>query len=1827
MRAQEIVAEFERHGIRLWEEEGKLRFRAPHGALTDDRRALLRTRRQEVLDHLVERARATELVPDPAAAHEPFPLTDIQAAYLVGRGSAYGYGGVACHVYTELAYPADTDPARLNDAWWATVARHDMLRAVVHPDGSQEVLPSIPETPVPVRDLRGAAPAAVERRVEEVREELASRVPPTDRPPLFELRMTQCDDALLLHLSVDQLIVDYASLLVVLAELEDAYHGRALPPLTLGFRDYVLARRRQTLTTEYNRHRDYWMRRLPDLPGAPELPMAADGTGNPVQPGPFRRYETVMGAEQRAAFEARAAELRLPLSAAALTAFAEVVGRWSRNTAFTLNLPTFTRLPLHEDVDRLVGDFTAVELLAVDLGTELAFADRVRELSADLLEDLAHSLFTGSQVLGEMARLRGSQTLLMPIVFTSTLGSATMRQPEAAVRHAQTQTPQVWIDCQVMERGDGLALSWDVREGVLAPGVADDLFDAFTTLMRRLADDADAWSAPARIDLPERTRAVRARINDTAAPLPRALLHEPVLAAAHSTPERTAVLDQGREVSYQELVARANGVARALTTTGVTPGQVVAVTMDKGWEQAAGVLGVLLAGAAYLPLDTTQPPRRRAAILADADARAVLTQSWLLDEAASGHTLPTLPVDAVPAHDTEVPSPDRHPDDLAYVIYTSGSTGAPKGVMISHAAALNTVQDINRRFAVTEEDRVLALAQLGFDLSVYDLFGPLSRGATVVMPDPERRGDPSSWAETVRRAGVTVWNSVPGQLQILHDYLRADDPPMPSLRLMLLSGDWIPVTLPEAVRRWAPAAAVQSLGGATEASIWSIHHPVTAADAARRSIPYGTPLANQTFHVLDAALRARPDLVTGDLHIGGAGLAQGYLGDAERTAAAFIEHPVTGERLYRTGDLGRYHPDGRIEFQGRADTQVKIRGYRIELGEIQATVESLPGVGAAAVVVTGGRADGGTPAPRALTAFVEPAHLPETPPVPEEFAATVARTSGTALGAVDLAALTAFRSATDEAALSAMTEALAPAFAEGEPRTAAEVCERLGVLPEHHRLVRRWLRGLVAAGRIVRDPDGGHREPAVPAAGETEQLWETAAAREREARWSTELFAMVRGCAGVLPDLLTGRADPAALPFAGASAEALHAAYTANPAARALHQVLVAGVTELARGRSADSPLRLMEVGLRGGGAVTELLPALGDAPVDYLATDPSARHRAPVEQRHADDPRVRCAAFDPALDPAEQGVEPHSVDVLICVGVLDNLPDVPASLARLRTLVAPDGWLVLLQNSDDDDHALRVSTEFLPEHAGPFTDVRADGEQSFLTADQWTALLSAGGGRIAAEVPADPDAAAALGRRLYFVQPTPARARVESTLLARDCAELLPEYSVPTRWQLVDTLPRTANGKLDRALLQARADREDRQPDAREDGRPRDALETAVAALWAELLDVPEVGRDDDLFDLGGDSLLVARIVGRLRDGLDGLDGTEWDLEWEVVLRHLLRRPTVAGLAGYLREVSADQQGAAAATSPVVELITPQPDAPVTVLVHAGTGTLLPYRPLVTAIRAAAPGGNGLVGLEIPELDEFLNADPDGLIDRQAARYARALLDTGTTAFDVVGYCVGGVIATEVARGLAEAGATVRSLTVISSHSPTFRMDDELLSEYSFALMMGMDLAHIGFPADSDRVGAAVGAVLRRTPDAIEDGALTDLGGEFSDIAEAFARLEALPRMARVTRMCEALPPALEGTYQPEGLLRALRTYQQSTYALSRHRAEPYPGDITFLRHNGAYPFPGSADTITDHWAKICLGDLESREIAGEHFTCMTGEHVPAVHAHLRAVIEGSTP
>ena len=451
------------------------------------------------------------------------------------------------------------------------------------------------------------------------------------------------------------------------------------------------------------------------------------------------------------------------------------------------------------------------------------------------------------------------------------------------------------------------------------------------------------------------------------------------------SPDAIAVIFEGKQLTYQELNSQANQLAHYLKTLGVGPEVLVAACVERSLEMVVGLLAIIKSGGAYVPLDPNYPQHRLAFMLAHSQTPVLLTQQHLV-ESLPEHQAHIICLDSnseiIDRFSKENPDSEVTPDNLAYVIYTSGSTGQPKGVAIAHRGAVNTLLDINDRFEVGAGDRVLALSSLSFDLSVYDIFGLLAAGGTVVIPKVSATPDPADWVEAIARSQVTIWNSAPALMQMLVDYATAHSNTLSSsLRLVLLSGDWIPLTLPDQIKTLVKSAvsntplpnpplakgrepdragwvlypnqsstpAVIGLGGATEASIWSILYPIETIDPNWKSIPYGRSMTNQKFYVLNEAMEPCHEGEVGELYIGGIGLARCYWRDEEKTSKRFITHPHTGDRLYCTGDLGRYLPDGNIEFQGRIDHQVKIRGFRIELGEIEAVLGQHPDVQVAVV--------------------------------------------------------------------------------------------------------------------------------------------------------------------------------------------------------------------------------------------------------------------------------------------------------------------------------------------------------------------------------------------------------------------------------------------------------------------------------------------------------------------------------------------------------------------------------------------------------------------------------------------------------------------------------------------------------------------------------------------------------------------------------------------------------------------------------------------------------------------------------------------------------------
>ena len=863
-----------------------------------------------------------------AVAADParrFALTGVQRAYWFGRADGQPLGGVGSHFCVEFDRPGTVDVPRLERAITTLIARHPMLRARFTADGEQHVDDDSPWPGVLIE------PAD---RLDDVRDAMAHTRMDAAAGDLLDVRCVALPDGGTRTLvKIEMLVSDAQSFGLLLDELARVHAGETLDPVGPRFADYVdivHARRGPAV----DRARAHWQHRLAGLPaGGPTLPYRRDPRG--VSGHRTEQHSHWLDPDAVARLTRTAREHGLTLPAVFLAAYADVVGRFADDPHFLLTLPVYGREPVLAGVEGLVGDFTNLLLVEVDLSEPRNFWTLAADLQQQLRTSTAHAAYSGIDVLHDLARREGGP-VLAPVVLTSAIGVGELfgdriRAVLGEPVWSMSQNPQVTLDCQITERRGGLHLHWDGTAELFGPGVLDAMFALFVATVAAASGDTAIDDDPSTVDLPADQRAVRDRVNATGPTHPGEPLAAAVFRQAEVRPDAVALRCGEDRLTFAELRECAYAGAGALVADGVRPGELIGIHLPRGLDQAVAVFAVLAAGAAYLPLGVELPAARRGRIVTGAGVTRVL------DALPTGGT----PLDEPVATDPEAP---------AYVIYTSGSTGEPKGVEIAHAAAVDTCAEISRRWGIGPDDVLLALSALDFDLSVYDLFGALGAGAEVVLLAEGEQRSPERWLELAAAYRVSVWNSVPALLDVTLTTLERDPgPALERLRVVLLSGDWIGLDLPGRVRAFAPDTTVVAMGGATEASIWSNAYEVGRVDPAWSSIPYGYPLAAQRFRVVDRWGRDAPDGVAGELWIGGAGVARGYRNDPELTAAKFPT--VDGRRWYRTGDLGRYWPDGTLEFLGRRDHQIKLRGHRIELGEVEAALLAHPRVRRAVATV------------------------------------------------------------------------------------------------------------------------------------------------------------------------------------------------------------------------------------------------------------------------------------------------------------------------------------------------------------------------------------------------------------------------------------------------------------------------------------------------------------------------------------------------------------------------------------------------------------------------------------------------------------------------------------------------------------------------------------------------------------------------------------------------------------------------------------------------------------------------------------------------------------
>lgn len=901
-----------------------------------------------------DRTTIHDILSDPGNRYEEFPLTKMQEAYWLGRDTAYDLSDVGVHGYSEYDC-ISLDISRLELAWNKLINRHDNLRLIFQKNGYQKILKNVPRYQIKRIDLRSLN---IEEQIEQlakIREKLSHQIFHSDEWPLFEVCAAILESHTRLYISIDGLIIDAWSAQIVFKEWDFYYQNPCgeLPELTLSFRDYVIAERSLYSSSLYLQHKNYWLDKVNEFPAFPRLPLLK--TPKKIQLQHFKRTSKEIDRKQWLNSKSHLEQINVTPTGFLLTVLTEVLYYWSQQDQFSITLTLFSRLPLHPQINQIAGDFTTIILFGANYSNyaHTTFQQRCTVTNQTLWSDLENRLFTGIDFLRELAHDQKKMVseLTSPIVFTSILSEQdevyTASFMEKNV-YSITQTPQIWLDCKAYIRQGNLVIEWDYVEDLFPPNLIEDMHQTYCEILLNLMTSPHFWQAKDPLTLPLRQQTIRDKVNDTNWEYEPKLLHELFHEAALKYPDRNAVIDQTTIITYSKLQHDVCKISGKLHDLGASSNQLIAVILSRSWMQVLACLSINTAGLAYVPIDPELPTERIKYLLDVCQVKVVITEQQLSErfivEKITSPQRTILIIDRLNidnlAENNVVPIMQSL-DDLAYVIFTSGSTGQPKGVKITHRSVVNTILDINDRYQVTAMDSVLSVSNLNFDLSVYDIFGLLAVGGTVVILNEHNYKDPRAWFDLIKTHRISLWNSVPMFMQMFVEYLYSryhDLPAQTCLRLILLSGDKIPVSLPSEISIcFGSKTTLISLGGATEASIWSIIYPIKNSETSVL-IPYGKPMRNQHFHILGACGQALPEWVIGDLYIGGMGISVGYWRSRKLTQQSFVVHPTTQERLYRTGDLGYYLPDGNIIFVGRKDFQVKISGYRIELGEIEANL-------------------------------------------------------------------------------------------------------------------------------------------------------------------------------------------------------------------------------------------------------------------------------------------------------------------------------------------------------------------------------------------------------------------------------------------------------------------------------------------------------------------------------------------------------------------------------------------------------------------------------------------------------------------------------------------------------------------------------------------------------------------------------------------------------------------------------------------------------------------------------------------------------------------------
>lgn len=1343
--------------------------------------------------------------------YEPYDLTPVQFAYFVGRRDGLKLGGVDCHAYLELSGKT-IDEKKLNEAYKKLQLHHPMLHTKFLPEGKQQEIKDFVPRELSVYEVSDEADFL------KLRESISHRKLDIENAQTFEIALVKFSNGIQkLIYDVSLVIADVISFQKIMEDLCKLYNGEELSKETaeFSFKEYL----KNNSINDKPEDREYWLNQIENLPDNPQIPLRK--RDEDIEKVRFNTRSCEISPEIWKKIKNKALSASITPAMVLLTVYSAVLDRWSESEKFNINMLLFNRNTYEPWMEDVIADFSNTLIFDVDFSKKRSFIQTAAENQKHFHERIKHSNYSGVNVLRDMKKYDRSSNVVFAYNVGQPIVSNNIVETFGDLEYMISQTPQVWIDFQIFDlKNGGLFIKWDSVDELFPDGMLSEMFDCLRSYIELLGSDESAWEKEIFFKDLEKKIDNIPYLHFIHKDIASKTLIDDFLTVAETKPYNTALVDglTGKEITYAELKYKAMKLAGLLEENGIDTGDLVAVTMNKGISQIVAVLGVLAAGAGYVPVGVNQPLKRAETIYRKGNIKTVLTSRALAGEVEYPKGANVICIEDINSCGS-VSHSKANPNSTAYVIFTSGSTGEPKGVVIKHKSAYNTIHDVNLRYNVNESDRSIAISALDFDLSVYDIFGMLSVGGAVVTIADNMKRDPSSWKKLVETYSVTVWNTVPAIMNMLLMWIESNGAISANkLRLALLSGDWIPLDLPEKFYDIFSDAKLVSLGGATEASIWSNYfNVVLPLNEEWNSIPYGYPLTNQLFRIVDKRGRSCPMYVKGELIIEGAGVANGYLNDSEKTKEAFFND--NGVSTYRTGDLGMFRENGCIEFLGRKDFQVKVNGYRIELSEIEQVLKEDISVEDAVCVLSENEK---------IYAFITPKVINEN--------------NNSEVDSLS-------NEETEQLLLSS-----SKFFANCSSIEEAEKTIKSFYLAVNSQ-TDRFIRKLISNSGLI-------KECITEKYKKYYDILADIASKSNDSMIddNKEVFNMLNEHTSQIKDILYG--NKSAVDILASPDNELTVSFVSDMLPwNQFRYDIIGNAIEKCFKKKRDK-LKIAVLATRQGKLLQYLDNKLAheDCEIDYLD---NSRYYFNSEIENLKNINVNYRNFD--INETIAGDCQFEYDIVIADNTLHRAHDVDLSLKNVETLLKQDGIVLMVEQNWNSSIVMCIAGLY----EEGFREL-SDRQLPLLDREKWIEKL---GNRFGITSLIDDELMSssetcifALSRRNRIIIP-------ESSKLISDAAKKLPAYMMPQKIIVLGEIPYTDNGKVNRKkLLELSLKYNDSINKTML--LPRNETEEKLVACFEKVLRISSVSVTDEFFSLGGDSLSAIRLINEIKEKL-GIDIT----------------------------------------------------------------------------------------------------------------------------------------------------------------------------------------------------------------------------------------------------------------------------------------------------------------------------------------------------------------